>query len=159
MARNPNLSSGQYADIDRALGEGGFSKDVVTGADPPGAGYLVSIPGHEERFGPHQPRAYTPPELPRYVQKHADALTRPGHYFGGWPIPRSRDVALDVSQHHADFPSAHRAMFRGGQEAMFNLSNFEDYPNVAHPAVQARRRDATKVVLARGQFGLQHPGA
>lgn len=52
----------------------------VTDGEMPQQGFAVSIPGHEERF----PFYLSEEDLKRYIAKHEQALTEPGHYLGAW---------------------------------------------------------------------------
>ncbi len=146
MPLNHNLSAGQFGDLDRQLGEGGFSVHAMTGQPAPSPGYMVGQRGREERYGPDHPRPYSPAVLEPYVQKHLGDLSHPEAYFGGWPT--GRNVALDVSHRVQGFVPAHRAMVFHGQEAMYDLEGGHEIPNYMHPKTREKLHRAAAPAVA-----------
>jgi hypothetical protein len=87
------LTSDQFAGLSDRLAKGGFSVNTETGGAPK-VGYMVSLPGTEER---HRTVNATPAQVEEYARKHAAVLGQPGRFFGGWKTG-SGDSVLDVSR-------------------------------------------------------------
>ena len=87
------LSDKQFGEMHRKLlANGGFSANSQTGKEP-SAGYMVSIPGHEQQ---HTTADVTPGHLRSFAETNAAPLVGDDRYIGGWDSKGT--TSLDVSQ-------------------------------------------------------------
>jgi len=102
--------------------EQGFSTDVQTDAAPK-SGFMVALSGSEKTIS--SPLMH-PEHLQDYAATHAERLSQPGHYMGGWHDVERGQVDLDTS---INMPSggpvrraeAHGAMITHGQRSLYNV--------------------------------------
>lgn len=147
---NSNLHKGQFEALDAQLrdekgaleSDRGFSRDLRTGADLPGRGYVVADPGGESV----PTERYKPSALPHFVRNRRASLLNEGgsSYFGAWVDPPTVD--LDVSRVHGTPAEAFKAMRRrpkgGGveteQKTAYNIHGDSLLYNVHHPVNMGR---------------------
>jgi len=107
----------------------GFSVQLVSG-DTPVVGYMVALPGHEERI---PVEAFTLDRLTRYVKAHADVLLEGDTYLGAWMS--DGHVYLDVSENvvtsRADAIELGAAR---GQLAIWDVVNSAEINTMPSPA-------------------------
>lgn len=78
--------------------------------------YVVSLRGHERRFGA-QP---TQRELVQWLSPRWSLLRRPGAYVGGWRNPRDGLFYFDVSRAVETYRLAHQLGLMHGQQAIYH---------------------------------------
>lgn len=92
-----NLSDAEFSRLHKKLmdpNDGGFSVNAATGKGPK-VGYMVSLPGFETQI---RSENVAPAHIKEFMEKHADLLTQPDHFVGGWNNTKTGEVSLDVSQ-------------------------------------------------------------
>lgn len=106
--------------VHHVLFDGGFSI-AADGSPAPDHGYMVSIPGAEERI------PVTAQDLPQqildYYRRHAGALKRPWRYFGGWVDGNT--LYLDISIHVEREVDARKLGATNGQQAIWDCAKSE----------------------------------
>jgi hypothetical protein len=121
----------------------GFSTDMRTGASPT-SGYMVALSGSERTIS--SPLIH-PSDLSTYASDHAERLSQPGHYMGGWNDVERGQVDLDTSVNmpsggpirHAE---AKGAMITHGQKSMYNVDTggleWNDYYGLSRQQAHAQ---------------------
>lgn len=97
--------------------DGGYSVRTTTGKDAR-PGYMVSVSGHEKRFGSED--EVTGDDVRAHVEAHAETLAKPAHYAGGWHDPETHDRDLDVSRRYISHDRARSAMVANNEDALYD---------------------------------------
>lgn len=90
----------------------------------PTSGFAFSPYKHWEMRIPQD--QFTPAHVTQYITQHQEALREPNNYLGAWVA--GNEVWLDVSQVLPDQNQAMQAAQAAGQEAIFDLSTFQEIP-------------------------------
>jgi hypothetical protein len=94
--------------------------------DGPTDGYMVSLPGTEEKIPFYM---LTPEDVGDFARANADDLNGPGNNMGTWssPVPGSSSAAphlyMDVSHNHDDSWEAAQAAQAGDQIGIYDLTH------------------------------------
>ncbi len=120
------------------VSDGGFTIDLVTGADVV-EGYAVSVDPYWERI---YDRPVTADDLVRYLADKDRAAALPGRVLGGWNDPDTGRIFLDVSVVVSTLDAALELGRASRQDAVFDLSGGKSIPipKVANPAVVSLNR-------------------
>ena len=128
IALNVNATLPQIA-YDATKAHGGVT--IGLNGVQPTTGFAFS-PYHEAEFV--VPAAeFSTDTVDQYVGAHMDQLSAPNNYLGVWKD--GNEIYLDVSQVHEDRETAMKAAEQANQQAIFDLTNFQEIP-VQKVAVQ-----------------------
>ncbi len=107
--------------------DGGSTRSIVAGVQPPTTGYAVSLAGYERTY-PLTPGYTRTSHVQRlahaYTDAHRAVLAQPGHYLRAWLD--GNVLYLDVSQVVPERAVALRLGRERGQLAVFDLARRED---------------------------------
>ena len=100
---------------------GGFTISVMDGTEPV-SGYIVAIPGAEEKY---LSSSVTPRHFASYKRRKWDRLNRPGRFWGAWVDNSSgrEMVYFDIAEQVDDLEEAKRLGRERNQLAIWDVAN------------------------------------